>query len=45
MGFYRAKAIVDYRRLHGSLKSLDDVRLSPDFTPDAIERLRPYVEF
>lgn len=45
MGFYRAKAIADYRRLHGLLKSLDDVRLSPDFPPEAIERLRPYVEF
>lgn len=41
----RARAIVDYRRLHGPLKSLNDLRLLDVFTPDDIERLRPYVEF
>lgn len=45
MGYFRAKAIVDYRRLHGPLHSLDDLRLSRDFPPDVIERLRPYVTF
>lgn len=45
MGYYRAKAICDYRRLKGNISSLDDLRLIRDFTPQAIERLRPYVEF
>ena len=45
INFYQAKAIVDYRRLHGDIKSLDDLRLSRDFPPEAIKRLEPYVEF
>jgi DNA uptake protein ComE-like DNA-binding protein len=45
INFYRAKAITDYRRLHGPLKSLQDLRLSKDFPQEAIRRLEPYVEF
>lgn len=45
MGFYRAKTIVDHRRLHGQIRSLDELRLYKDFTPDAIERLSHYLEF
>ena len=45
INFYRAKAITDYRRLHGSIKSLNDLRLIKDFTPDIINRLTPYVAY
>ena len=45
INFYQARAITDYRRLHGPLKSLQDLRLSKDFPQEAIERLEPYVEF
>jgi DNA uptake protein ComE-like DNA-binding protein len=45
INFYRAKAIMDYRRLHGNLKSLQDLRLSKDFPPEVIARLTPYVTF
>ena len=45
ISFYQAKAIVDYRRQHGRLRSLADLRLSRDFPPEAISRLEPYVEF
>ena len=45
LSFFQAQAIIDYRRLKGPLKSLDDLRLLKDFTPEAIERLRPYVEY
>jgi len=45
INYYQAKTIVDYRRLHGPLKSLDDLRLSRDFPPEVISRLKPYVEF
>lgn len=45
INYYRAKAITDYRRLHGPIHSLDDLRLSKDFPPDIIARLAPYVEF
>ena len=45
LSFYQAKAITDYRRLHGPLKSLQDLRLSKDFPPEAVKRLEPYVDF
>lgn len=45
INFYMARAITDYRRLHGPLKSLQDLRLSKDFPPEVIDRLTPYVEF
>ena len=45
LNFYQAKAVTDYRRLHGPLKSLQDLRLSKDFPPEVIRRLEPYVEF
>ncbi len=43
--FYQARAIIDYRRLHGPLHSLDDLKLLKEFPPAAIQRLKPYVEF
>ena len=45
IGFYRAKTIVDHRRLHGPIHGLEDLALYRDFPQDAIERLRNYVEF
>lgn len=45
INYYQAKDITDYRRLHGPLRSLDDVRLTGDFTQQDFERLRHYVEF
>ena len=43
--FFMARAITDYRRLHGPLHSLNDLRLSRDFPQEVIARLEPYVEF
>lgn len=45
INYYQAKTIVDYRRLHGNIHSLDDLRFSRDFTPEAIRRLEPYVTY
>ena len=45
INYFQARAITDYRRLHGPLTSLDDLRLSKDFPQEAIDRLMPYVEF
>ena len=45
INFYQARDIVDYRRLHGPIKSLQELRLSPDFTPSDIQRLLPYVTY
>ena len=45
INFYQARAILDYRRLHGSLHSLDDLKLLKEFQPAAIKQLEPYVCF
>ncbi len=45
INYYQAKAILDYRRLRGSLTNLNDLRLLKDFTANDIERLSHYVEF
>ena len=45
INFYMAKAITDRRRLKGPLHSLEELSLLPDFTPEVMERLAPYVEF
>jgi len=45
INFYQAKAITDYRRLHGPIRSLHDLHLSKDFSQEAIERLLPYVAY
>lgn len=46
INYFQAKAICDYRRLKGPIRSLDQLRLlERDFPPEAIERLSHYVEF
>ena len=45
INFYQAKAIVDYRRLHGDIKSLRELSLQKDFPEEAIKRLEPYIEY
>ena len=45
LNFYQAKAITEYRRLHGPLHALSDLRLSKVFPPEAIKRLEPYVDY
>ncbi len=45
INYYQAKAIVEYRRLHGPLRSLNDLRFSRDFPPEVISRLEPYVAY
>ena len=45
LNFYQCRAILDYRRLKGALKSMDELRMMKEFTPHDIERLQPYVEF
>lgn len=45
INFYQAREIVDFRRLHGRIENLQQLSLSKDFPPEAIERLEPYVEY
>lgn len=43
INYYQARAIVDYRRQHGLLHSLQELSLLPEFSDEAIHRLEPYV--
>lgn len=45
INYYMARAIIDYRRLHGPIQTLDDLRLSKDFPQEIINRLKPYVAY
>lgn len=45
INYYMAKAIVDYRRLHGDIKNLQDLRFSKGFSEGSIHRLEPYIEY
>lgn len=43
--FRQAQALTDYRRMHGPIRDMNALKTLPAFTPDNIERLRPYVKF
>ena len=43
--FYKARAIVEYRKAHGDLKGVEDLKGLDGFTPLKIEKLQPYLEF
>lgn len=45
IGFYRARRIMELRRLYGSIKSLSQLLPSPEFDEKDIRRLAPYIEF
>lgn len=45
VNYYQARAIVDYRRQHGRITDLAELRLLPPFTEADIARLRPYVDY
>ncbi len=45
ISFNQARAILSYRRLRGSIHDLNDLRLLPEFAPEMIERLAPYLEY
>ena len=45
INFYQAREIVEYRRQRGYIKDVSDLSLLPDFTPEVIEKLQPYLEY
>ena len=45
VSFVMARAITNYRRLRGSIKSLDDLSLLPEFNKQTLAKLRPYIEY
>lgn len=45
MDFYKAKAILEYRRKRGKIKGLSQLALFQEFTEKDLERLSPYLSF
>lgn len=45
INFYQAKVIVEYRKKKGKLKSLKQLSLYEEFSPQDMERISPYVCF
>lgn len=43
--YYRAKRIIDYRRIHGAIHTLRQLLPAPEFTEEIIHSLEPYVEY
>ena len=45
IGYYQARAIVDHRQFKGPFTDMRQLAALPEFSPQDIDRLRPYVEF
>lgn len=45
LGFYKAKSLYEYRRKVGKLKNIDEIEELDDFTPEDIQKIRPYLSF
>lgn len=45
INYYQARAITDYRRLHGSIKSMTELKLMKEFTEFDLQRIEPYIEY
>lgn len=45
INYYQARAITDYRRLHGEIKNINELKLMKEFTDNDIRRIQPYMEY
>lgn len=45
INYYMARAITDYRRLHGKIRSMSELKLMKEFSSHDIERISPYIEY
>ena len=45
INYLQARAIIDYRRLHGSLQDVRTLSMMKEFTPEEIARLKDYLQF
>lgn len=45
INFYQARTIFDYRRLHGPLHDIRVLAHDPDFPPEELRRLAPYLDY
>lgn len=45
LNYYQARAICDYRRLRGNIRSISELKLMKEFSSLDIERISPYIEY
>ena len=45
INYYQARAITDYRRLHGEIKDIGELRLLKEFSDLDMRRIEPYIEY
>ena len=45
INYYQASAIVNYRRLHGMIKSINELHLMKEFSQEDLKRIEPYVTY
>jgi len=45
LNFYESKAIYEYRRRKGKLKSINELSALPDLKPETIRKIQPYLSF
>lgn len=45
LNFYQAKAIYELRRNRGKLKNISELNRLTEFTPEQLERIKPYLSF
>ena len=45
INYYQARAITDYRRLHGEIKDIREMKLLKEFTEFDLNRISPYLQY
>lgn len=45
INYWQARAITEYRRLHGKIRNILDLKLMSEFTQNDLKRIEPYVEY
>jgi len=45
INFYQAKAIIEMRKKKGKLENIQELQLLEEFTPEDMERIKPYLAF
>lgn len=45
INYYQARAIADYRRLHGAIRDIRELRMMQEFSEADLKRIEPYLEY
>ena len=45
LNFYQSRAIYELRRKKGKLKNISDLKVLPEFTPESLSKIEPYLNF